>query len=254
MARKFYDLNVPTEESISEPLPLKVVHQTHEETAASAAGFWGAKAEDLPEGKGWANDLIELYTHSGTHLDAPWHYFPKTGGKRAITIDEVPLEWCYGDGVILDFRHKPKGSAISAAEVQQELERISYKLKPLDIVMIMTGADKLWGQEEYFHAGCGMSAEATYWLCEQGIKVMGIDAWGWDKPFWAIREEFEKSGDRNILWEAHRVGIEKEYCHIEKLANLDLLPEPYGFKVSCFPIKITGASAGWCRVVAIIEE
>lgn len=151
-------------------------------------------------------------------------------------------------------RHKPKGSAISSGEIQKELERINYRIKPFDIVMIMTGADKLWGKKEYFDAGCGMSAEATLWLCDQGVKVMGTDAWGWDRPFWAIKEAFEKSGDKSILWEAHRVGIEREYCHIEKLANLDELPAPYGFKVCCFPVKLTGGSAGWCRVVAIVEE
>jgi kynurenine formamidase len=254
MSVRLIDLNVPTEESVSEPLKIKVVHQKHEDTAAAASSFWGAKPEDLPEGLGWANDWVELYTHSGTHLDAPWHFYPTTEGRRAITIDEVPLEWCYGDGVVLDFRSKPNGSAISLTDLQNELQRINYTIKPYDIVMIMTGADKFWGKEEYFSAGCGMSAEATLWLCNQGIKVMGIDSWGWDRPFWAIKEEFIKTGDKRVLWEAHRVGMEKEYCHIEKLANLDQLPKPYGFKVSCFPVKLTGGSAAWCRVVAMIEE
>ena len=43
------------------------------------------------------------------------------------------------------------------------------------------------------------------------------------------------------------------YNLIEKLANLDILPKPYGFKVACFPVKLTGGSAGWTRVVAIFE-
>ena len=49
-------------------------------------------------------------------------------------------------------------------------------------------------------------------------------------------------------------GIDKEYCQIEKLANLDILPSPFGFKVACFPVKLTGVSAGWCRAVAVLEE
>ena len=116
MAIRLIDLNVPTEESPSEPLQIKVVHQKHEDTAAPAAKFWGATPEDLPEGLGWANDWVELYSHSGTHLDAPWHYYPTSEGKRAVTIDEVPLEWCYGQGLVLDFRHNaysaPKRSPI----------------------------------------------------------------------------------------------------------------------------------------------
>jgi len=70
----------------------------------------------------------------------------------------------------------------------------------------------------------------------------------------SIRGEFEKTGDKSIIWEAHFAGREREYCHIEKLANLDKIPKPFGFKVACFPIKITGASAGWCRPVAIVEK
>ena len=95
-----------------------------------------------------------------------------------------------------------------------------------------------------------MGYESTLWLIEQGSRVMGIDAWGWDRPFWAIKEEFQKTGNREILWGAHRAGRDKEYCHIEKLANLDTLPEPYGFTTCCFPVKFKGGSAGWCRVVA----
>jgi len=120
-------------------------------------------------------------------------------------------------------------------------------------VLVQTGADKKWGTDEYFDAGCGMTRESTLWLIEQGVRVMGTDAWGWDRPFWAIREEFQKNGDKSIIWAGHFAGIDKEYCHIEKLANLDKLPSPSGFKVACFPLKITGASAGWSRVVAIFD-
>jgi len=49
------------------------------------------------------------------------------------------------------------------------------------------------------------------------------------------------------------VGIEKEYCHVERLTNLDELP-PLGFIVCCFPLKVTGGSAGPARVVAILHE
>ena len=57
---------------------------------------------------------------------------------------------------------------------------------------------------------------------------------------------------REMEREAHRVGREKAYCHIEKLTNLDQLPVT-GFKVNCFPVSIKAASAGWARVVAFVE-
>jgi kynurenine formamidase len=98
-----------------------------------------------------------------------------------------------------------------------------------------------------------MTRTATVWLIDKGCRVMGIDAWGWDRPFWAIKEEFSKTGDRSILWSGHYAGIDREFCHIEKLANLDKLPHPFGFKVACFPVKLTGGSAGWSRVAAIFD-
>lgn len=251
---KFYDLNVPLEDCPSEPLPITVEHQSHAESAAFMAGFFDAPVDDLPEGNGWANDTVTLIAHAGTHVDAPWHYYPTCGGERARTIDELPLEWFYGDGVVLDMHHKEQGGLIGVDDLQAALAKIDYTLKPMDIVLIRTDTDKLWGKAEYFSSGAGVSAAGTRWLIEQGIKVMGIDTWGWDQPFWAQKERYKQSGDPSIIWEAHRVGRDLEYCQIEKLANLDQLPRPTGFKISCFPVKLKGGSGGWTRVVAMVED
>lgn len=89
-------------------------------------------------------------------------------------------------------------------------------------------------------------------LLERGVRVVGTDGWSWDVPLPFEGEEFEKNHDASIIWEAHRVGRDKAYCHIEKLTNLDQLPVT-GFKVSCFPVSIKAASAGWARVVAFVE-
>jgi kynurenine formamidase len=251
---RIIDLSVPVEESPSEPVAPKILHEPHEQGAATMKAIFGCSESDLPGGLGWSSDTVTLTTHTGTHVDAPWHYAPTSEGKKARTIDEMPLEWFYSDGVVLDMRHKPRGSGIAVDDLKEALRKIGYSIKPWDIVLIQTGADKLWGSPEYFNAGCGMTRESTLWLIEQGVRVMGTDAWGWDRPFWAIREDFSKTGDKSIIWAGHYAGIEKEYCHIEKLANLDKLPRPFGFKVACFPIKVRGGSAGWSRVVAIFED
>ena len=254
MARKyeFVDLSVPIEPSESEPFKPVVDHQDHRAGAKVMSQIFGVPPERLPGGLGWANDSVTLITHAGTHLDAPWHYAPTAGGDRAMTIDEVPLEWCYSDGVVLDMRGKGDGERITIEDIEGELRRIDYRVKPLDIVLIMTGADKYWGSPDYVNRGAGMVASSTLWLIERGVRVMGTDAWGFDRPFVHIIEEHARTGDDSIIWEAHYAGIQKPYCHLEKLANLDRLP-PHGFKVACFPVKITGASAGWCRPVAIME-
>jgi kynurenine formamidase len=251
--RRFIDLSVPIEAAPSEPFLPVIRHHDHKEGAQVMRGMFGCQPGDLPDGLGWANDTLTLISHAGTHVDAPWHFFPTTEGRRAITIDEAPLEWFYGPGVVLDFRHLPDGAVISVEDMTEAEQRCGHRIEAGDIVMIQTGADKKWGAPEYFDTGCGMGREATLFLIERGVKVMGIDAWGWDRPFKFMKEEYQRTKDGKRIWEAHFVGIDHEYCHIEKLANLDQLP-PHGFTVMCFPVKIKGASAGWARVVAMIED
>jgi len=247
------DLSVPIEEGPSETWKPEIDRQDHAAGSVVMQSIFNCSAEDLPDGLGWANDRVTLITHTGTHLDAPFHFFPTAGGKPAKTIDQVPLEWCFSDAFVLDMRHKADGERIEVAGVEDALKKTGYSIKPLDIALIMTGADKYWGSAEYPDRGCGMGREATLWLIDRGVKILGIDAWGFDRPFKNMAKDFAETGDKSLLWEAHFAGIEREYCHLEKLTNLDLLP-PHGFKVACFPVKITGASAGWARPVAIIDR
>lgn len=251
----FYDLNVPLEDSPSEPLGLTITYVDHQQSAPVMAQYLQVDVSDLTEGQGWAVESVQANTHNGTHVDAPWHYFPTSMGQRARTIDELPLDWFFRDGVRLDFRHKPKGGIITVHDLKEALDKIDYQLKPYDIVMIWTGTDQYWGEQEYFVQGAGLTMESTLWLTqENGIRVIGTDCWGLDRPFWAVTEQFKQDGDPQKIWEAHRAGIEQEYAQIEKLANLDQLPVPTGFKVACFPVKVAQASAGWTRVVAIFED
>jgi kynurenine formamidase len=259
MAKRFIDLSIAIEAGLpSDPefmIP-EIEYRQHEEGAQSMVDFFPGMdpAKDLPKGLGWAVESLTLTTHSGTHLDAPWHYHPTmSGGKPALTIDEVPLEWCMGPGVVLDFRHYPDGYRVMAADVEKAFEEMDYQLEEGNIVLVMTGADKYWGKREYLVKGCGMSREATLWILDHGVKVTGTDAWSWDRPLPITARDFKETGDSSLIWEGHFASIDKGYCHIEKLTNLDRLP-PYDFTFFCFPVKIKGASAGWIRAVALLED
>lgn len=230
----------------------QIIYRRHADTPQMLAEAYGLKPQDLPDGKYCAIETVTLGTHNTTHLDAPYHFGAISEGKPAKTIDQIPLEWCYGDGVVLDFHHKKKGEGIPVAEVKEELSRIGYRLKPFDIVLIRTDIYKHYEEPGYEEMHPGMTREATLWILNQGIKVTGTDAWGWDRPFDVMVKEV-KAGKKEKFWEAHFLGKEKEYCHLERMANLDKIPSPFGFKVAAFPIKIEGASAGWVRAVAILE-
>jgi kynurenine formamidase len=246
------DLSVPLRNNAFETAPADITYFSHRDGSRRWAKIWGINPDDLPDGLGAANERIQLTTHSGTHMDSAYHYAPRSEGKPARTIDEIPLEWCYGDGVVIDMTHKKAGEGISATDLQEALRKISYQIKPFDIPLIRTDADKHYDQPDYMEAQPGLVRESTLWLLDQGVRVIGIDAWGLDRPFSVMMKEF-KAGDKTAFWPAHYVGREREYLQIEKLANLDKLPRPFGFKVACFPVKIERGSGGWCRAVAIIE-
>jgi len=249
---KIIDLSVPIEHRAkSEPIPATIRYSSHAEEAKFLGKPFGASEKDFPDGLGLAAEELQIITHCGTHLDAPWHFGPTSEGKKSKTIDEVPLEWCYGDACVIDVSHKEDKSEIKVEDMETALKKARYKIRSKDIVLIRTGRDKAWGRADYPWTHPGMSAEATLWLLDKGVKVIGTDAYGFDRPFQTMFEEHKK-GRKNALWPAHFVGRTREYCHIEKLANLELLPQQ-GFKFAAFPIKIKNASAGWVRAVAILE-
>ncbi len=232
-------------------LKVDIQYLSHEDGTRLHGAFFGLKPEDLPEGRFAAVENVSLTTHSGTHLDAPYHYGPMSEGRPSRTIDQIPLEWCFSDGVVLDFRDKSAGEEIGVEDVRRALDRIDYTLKPFDIVLFMTGATRHYGEPDYMNIHPGATRESTLWLVDQGIKVTGIDAWGWDRPFDVMVDEV-KRGVKGRVWAAHYAGKEREYCHVENLANLDRIPRPYGFKVAVFPVKIERAGGGWVRAVAIV--
>lgn len=258
MARTIIDLSIYLENDvISDPPPYqpRIEYIDHKTSVPDLIGFFpGLKPDDLPDGEAWAIEKVALITHNGTHLDAPYHFASTMNqGERAMTIDEVPLDWCFQPGVKLDFTMLPDGYVVTAADVEAELARIAHTLSPLEIVVVNTAAGKRYGQSDYVSAGCGMGYGATMYLLERGVRLTGTDGWSWDAPFVHTRKAYDASANAALIWEGHKAGRVIGYCHLEKLHNLEALP-PTGFTIACFPMKIRAASAGWTRAVAIFED
>ena len=254
MATRIIDLSLPLENFASEPFPPSINYYDHKAGARRLARLANVDPSDFPLGLGLASEQVTATTHSGTHVDAPYHYGPQADGKPALTIDAIPLEWCYGNGVRLDMRHKEPGSEITVKDIEQALDKMSYTLVEGDIPLLQTGADKHWGCARYVDMHSGLGYHGTMWFLNRGVKCIGIDAWGLDRPVKKMAEAIKGTGDKRELWASHFCGREKAYLQIEKMANLDKIPMDHGFRICAFPTSIDKASAGWCRAVAIIES
>ncbi len=253
---RIIDLSIALDnETVADPPYMKpsITYTAHAESAAQVAGlFPGLRPEQLLDGMGWAVEEVRLSTHNGTHVDAPWHYHPTMdGGARAITIDEIPLDWCFRPGLKLDFRHMPNGHVVTAEEVAAAVAATGHDLSPFDIVIVNTSAGAAYGRPDFVSHGCGMGRAATLWLTGHGVRIVGTDAWSWDAPFVHTAQRYAETGNPALIWEGHKAGAERSYCQIEKLHNLEALPTS-GFTIACFPVKLARASAGWTRAVAIL--
>jgi kynurenine formamidase len=163
----------------------------------------------------------------------------------------LPLEWFFADGVVLDVTHKADGEMVEDRDVESALEAIGYTLKALDIVLLRTGRDAFYGRPDYLLRGPAVTPGATRWLYERGVRVMGIDAWGWDGPLDRQAAEALARREPGVFWAAHQCDL--PYPQVERLVNLGALPA-CGFRVACFPLKVRGGGAGPARVVAILPE
>lgn len=266
---RLIDLSLPIDETNPEAHPIRIDRLAHKKGIEHlnwlmmrksfkglVAYLFGKRIispRDLPDEEFLSLEMVYCSVHTGTHVDAPFHFGTRCAGNTAKKIEDLPLDWFYSDGVVLDLTHKKPAEAISRQDVIGALERINYKLKPRDIVLLHTGADKYFGSRDYMSKFPGVTAEAIEWFLERGIRVIGIDALGFDRPYLAMLKDFLTDKNKTVLWPAHFCGRNREYAHIERLANLDKLPQAFNFKVACFPVRIKDAGASFARVVAMLE-
>lgn len=255
---RLIDLSSPVDAAAWEPDP--VVHEIM--TPAEGARHMSEEMRrhfgvefdpaDLPGGELLSLDTLTLTSHTGTHVDAPSHYGSSGTYGRPRHIDEMPLEWFHRPAVVLDVSDAGTGT-VGAERIEKELAALGRPVAELDIVLLRTGADRWAGTQRFFTDFTGLDGPATELLLDLGVRVIGTDAFSLDAPFGHMIEQFRRTGDRSALWPAHFAGRRREYCQIERLAHLEELPA-HGFTVTCFPVKLKGAGAGWTRAVAMLDD
>ena len=180
--------------------------------------------------KGYASKLVLFSDHSGTHLDAPYHFF-----EEGRTMEEVPLEDTVGRGVLIDVADRDQSQAITAEMLQKRLADIGEEIREGDIVLIRAWG-KEWNAEGYHHAAA-LDISAAKWLAEKKVKCIGIDLANLD-----TNSDMNRPCHMEIL--SKNIGI------IENLTHLEKLSKPTFFFMGV-PLKIKGLSGSPIRAVAI---
>jgi len=177
---------------------------------------------------GFLEKKITMYSHTGTHVDAPAHLI-----KDASTLDLLAIEHFHGSALMLNFENdKSKTINVSSLEpYEKEIEKI-------DFLLIHTGWSKYWGTEKYFSDYTVLSLEAANWLSKFQLKGLGLDT---------ISADISETDDYPI----HKILLKKNTIIIENLINLLSLPISI-FTFSCFPIKFEDADGSPVRAVAYV--
>ncbi|RKE21267.1 cyclase family protein [Streptomyces sp. TLI_171] len=255
---RIIDLSSPVDAAGWEPDPIVHEIMTPAEGARHMAEemrlHFGLEFDpsDLPGGELLSLDTLTLTSHTGTHVDAPSHYGSVGDYGTPRHIDQMPLDWFLRPAMVLDVTDVGIG-VIGVERLEKALAENGRLPDPLDIVILHTGASRHAGTPRYFTDFAGLDGPATDYLLDLGVRVIGTDAWSLDAPFGHMIRAYQETRDQSVLWPAHFAGRRREYCQVERLTNLDALPA-HGFQVSCFPVKIAGAGAGWTRAVALVEE
>jgi len=185
------------------------------------------------EVQGFAAEVIYLATHTGTHVDAPYHFAPD-----GLHIDDVSLDRLVGEAVLIDLGEKQPLSIISAAELKACSKEV--QLERGHIVIIKTGWSRMAGRLEYLTMNPGLSSDAAEYLIELGAASVGLDTPNLDQ---AQAEDYP----------AHKLLLSKGVPIIENLTNLEMIGASKFMFVGA-PLKIRGASGSPIRAIAIVED
>jgi kynurenine formamidase len=244
------DLSVPLGPNPSEHLPLEIDYLGHAQGGSHLAELVGVDQNSLPDCLGWASERVSAITHTGTHVDAPFHYSPQCAGEPSRTIDQIPLDWFWGPGVCIPSSEGGAQHPILPDEVVKFEAAHDVHIGRGTIVLFRTGTT--YGDPDFNEQGRAISRETIEMLCDRDVRVIGTDSWSIDPSLAVMRERLKQLGPESV-WSSHYTGRQREFCVVEKLFNLGRLPVA-GFRMICFPIKLRGASAAWTRPVAWIEE
>lgn len=182
---------------------------------------------------GWNASTLELYSHSGTHMDAPWHF-----EVNALTIDKIPLDRLMGRALVLDISHVGEHHLIRPDDFKNQLENV----KKGDNILLKSGWSQWFGTSKYRDNLPGISKELALWFGEKQINILGVEP-----PSVADVNNLEE------VKEIHQILMENNIIIIEGLVNLNKLKKTE-VTLMAFPLKIKDGDGSPARVLAIEDR
>jgi arylformamidase len=180
---------------------------------------------------GWNSRILHLYSHSGTHMDAPVHFAAGNG-----TIDRIPLEHCLGPAWVVDASSIQPKELITVAH----LGEIADKVRPGDGLLLKTGWSKHIDQPQYYRDNFPrVGQELAQWCVERRVRLLGVEP-----PSVADVNSIEE------LTLIHRLLLGGAVIIVEGLTNLEALREDRVF-FGALPLKIDDGDGAPCRAFAI---
>ena len=184
-----------------------------------------------------AVNRLELGEHTGTHVDAINHMARQFRGQ---SIDTMPLEMFYTEGVCLDLSYKGLGELIETVDLENALSVAGLEIKQGDTILLYTDHYRRTFGTDDWDNGPGISSDAARWLGQQKIAAFGV--------------ETVSPGVRHISnKEVHHICGELGFTHYENMVNLHQLIGRGRFRFIGLPLKIRGGTGSPVRAIAVFE-
>ena len=178
---------------------------------------------------GYNLELLFLSSHTGTHLDAPFHFI-----KNGITIDQIPLDRLLGKAILIKLK-KTKNVAINKSDITL-FEKRNGKIPNRSSVFFFTGWQKNIKNNNYFTENPGLSLSAAQYLVSKKVNLVGIDSPSIDLG-------------KDNSFSVHHIFSKNNILIVENLANLNkILSNEFIFTV--LPLKLKDATGSPVRAVA----
>jgi len=187
--------------------------------------------EKIKDG-GYNLELLFLSSHTGTHLDAPYHFLEK-GSK----IHEISLKKLVSNAVLIKSRKKSNES-VTKTDIQK-FEKKHGKIASFSSVIFYTGWQRNLQKKYYFTKNPGLSVSAAKYLASKKVSLVGIDSpsidLGTDSKF-----------------SVHQIFAKKGILIVENLANLDKIKSSK-FHLVILPLKLKNATGSPVRAIAFVD-